>query len=183
MTTINIWALLISIVLAIIVNVVLAWDLYREKSKLKKLQNRVYKKAAQVLVEAQDYASSTIASYQKRLRRLTHDNTRILEEESKTLHDHYKEMVREVNDEFRKKAAGEVKEFGEEIDQEIASQLNKSKQEIEEYKKEKLANIDEAVVKVVKSASEEILGKAITLANHQTLITEALEKAKKEHFI
>ena len=183
MITINIWVFLISIALTIIFNVVLVWDLYKEKSKLKKLQNRVYKKAAQVLEEGK-----------KNLQSLARNNTKILEDESKSLRNHYKEMVREVDDEYRKKASyavsllekateGEVKDFGKDIDQEIASQINRSKQEIEEYKKEKLAHVDEAVVNIIKQASEEILGKTISLRDHQALIIEALEKAKKEHFI
>lgn len=57
---------------------------------------------------------------------------------------------------------------------------SKVKQELEEYKKERLKEIDENIYELLLSVSKETIGKTLSLEDHQELIIKALEDAKKE---
>lgn len=52
--------------------------------------------------------------------------------------------------------------------------------QVEEYKNSKLKLVDEQVKKIVEKTSRDILGKTLSLEDHEQLIKNALEQAKKE---
>ncbi len=52
--------------------------------------------------------------------------------------------------------------------------------ELTDYKQAKMREIDERVKRIVKTAAAEVVGKTLSLADHQDLIMKALEKAKRE---
>ena len=54
------------------------------------------------------------------------------------------------------------------------------KQELEEYKKERMKQTDALITRIIQKASQEIFNKTIPLADHEALVLAALEKAKKE---
>ena len=52
--------------------------------------------------------------------------------------------------------------------------------EIEEYKKTRMQEIDKTVNEIVQKAAQEILNKSMSLSDHQNVVIQSLEKAKKE---
>lgn len=72
------------------------------------------------------------------------------------------------------------------IYQSIRETLNKKVQEtekeIENYKKERLKEIDREIYRLLGEVAKKTIGKAINLSDHEKLVMEALEKAKKEIF-
>ena len=56
----------------------------------------------------------------------------------------------------------------------------KAQIEIAEYKKHQLSKIDQSMNDVLLKVSGSILGKVIPIRDHQQLIIDALEQAKKE---
>jgi vacuolar-type H+-ATPase subunit H len=58
--------------------------------------------------------------------------------------------------------------------------LPRMDRDLEEYKKGRMKDADEAIIKIIKKASVEIFNKAIPIEDHHNLIVESLEKAKKE---
>lgn len=52
--------------------------------------------------------------------------------------------------------------------------------ELEEYKQERYKQTEQTITRIVQEASQEILNKSISFEDHQKLLTESLEKAKKE---
>lgn len=58
--------------------------------------------------------------------------------------------------------------------------LPKMEGELEEYKRARLEQIDKVVVQIVQIASQEILNKTLSVEDHEHLVRESLEKAKKE---
>lgn len=52
--------------------------------------------------------------------------------------------------------------------------------EIEEYKKSKMTEIDQEIVTIIQKASQEVFNKSISLSDHQKVVIDSLEKAKKE---
>jgi F0F1-type ATP synthase membrane subunit b/b' len=54
--------------------------------------------------------------------------------------------------------------------------------ELENYKRKKMEEIDHKIYQMVQEISKEVLGKAISLSDHEDLVLEALEKAKEKIF-
>jgi len=54
--------------------------------------------------------------------------------------------------------------------------------EIENYKKERLKEIDQKIYQMLGEVAKKTIGKTIDLSDHEKLVTEILEKAKKEIF-
>lgn len=52
--------------------------------------------------------------------------------------------------------------------------------QVEEYKNSRLKLVDDQIKKVVEKTSRDILGKTLSLEDHEQLIKNALEQAKKE---
>lgn len=105
--------------------------------------------------------------------------------------------VRKVISEISRQAAEETKKTSEILLQEFSqrfgeiyqltrSTLNKkvieSGQEIENYKKEEFKKIDRKIYQILGEVAKKTMGKAIDLSDHEKLVMEALEKAKKEIF-
>ncbi|HSW88925.1 MAG TPA: hypothetical protein VLG12_07215 [Candidatus Saccharimonadales bacterium] len=67
----------------------------------------------------------------------------------------------------------QIKEFHE-------TMLPKMEKELEEYKQVRLKQTDQTITNVVQKVSQEILNKSLSLDDHQHLLVESLEKAKKE---
>ena len=60
------------------------------------------------------------------------------------------------------------------------SMLPNLQKELEEYKKMRLQQADRTITHIIQEVSQEILNKSLSLDDHQRLLTESLEKAKKE---
>jgi hypothetical protein len=58
--------------------------------------------------------------------------------------------------------------------------LPEIQKEVEAYKKIRMQQVDQAVTGIVQKASQEIFNKTISIADHQAVIIQSLEKAKKE---
>lgn len=62
----------------------------------------------------------------------------------------------------------------------VANMLSKAEKEVEEYKKNKLIKVDQQIREIVIAAAREVIGRAISLSEHEDLVNKALEKAKKD---
>ncbi len=60
------------------------------------------------------------------------------------------------------------------------SLLPQLEKELEEYKKLRLLQADRTVTHIIQEVSQQILNKSLPLEDHQRLLIESLEKAKKE---
>jgi len=67
-----------------------------------------------------------------------------------------------------------------EVKKKIDADYVASKKEIEDYKKEELQKIDSGIYELLEKISKLVLGKAISLSEHENLIEKSLEAAKKE---
>ncbi len=62
----------------------------------------------------------------------------------------------------------------------VANMLSKIEKDAEEYRKNKLLAVDEQIRQIVLSAAREVIGRSISLTEHEDLVTKALERAKKD---
>jgi len=52
--------------------------------------------------------------------------------------------------------------------------------ELETYKQQRMKSIDQTVMTIIQKASQEIFNKSLSAGDHQSIVIDALEKAKKE---
>lgn len=89
----------------------------------------------------------------------------VLQNQSKN----FQELTSGIQTEMQKK----IKEFHE-------IRLTALEKEIDEYKQSRLKEIEKNIGSIVRTASQEILNKSISLEDHNALLIESLEKAKKK---
>jgi hypothetical protein len=65
----------------------------------------------------------------------------------------------------------------------ITSAIKKAEEEVDEYRAERMKNIDKEIKERVDSISKEILGKSLDIEDHLKLVTESLGKAKRENVL
>jgi F0F1-type ATP synthase membrane subunit b/b' len=58
--------------------------------------------------------------------------------------------------------------------------LPELEQELENYKQARLKQIEETVTRVIGEVSQEVLNKSINISDHENLVIQSLERAKKE---
>lgn len=64
----------------------------------------------------------------------------------------------------------------------LREKIQKTEEEIENYKKEEFKKMDREIYRLIGEVAKKTIGKAIDLSDHERLVMEALEKAKKEIF-
>lgn len=62
----------------------------------------------------------------------------------------------------------------------VANSLSRVENDVAEYKKNKMAKIDLEIRQIVLSAAREVIGRAISLSEHEDLVSKSLERAKKD---
>lgn len=101
------------------------------------------------------------------------------------------EVFQNVSKDIETNTAAEMKNFKEsmqkltilsqtEIKKKIDIDYEALKTEIENYKNAKLQKVDQEIYELLEKVSELVLGKALSLSEHEDLIEKSLEKAKKE---
>lgn len=107
------------------------------------------------------------------------------------LRSQYVTQIQSVIGEIRTSTEKEIKDFMNVIMKETISAQNymgtkineefeTSQKEIAAYKEEQFKKIDESVKAAIVSISQKVLGKAIPMDQHEKLVLDALEQAKRE---
>ena len=94
--------------------------------------------------------------------------------------------IQEINLKTQKELSSELSQKFAKIYQSAKETLNKrvveTEKEIDNYKKERVEEMDRKIYQMLGEVAKKTLGKAIDLSTHEKLVIEALEKAKKEIF-
>lgn len=99
------------------------------------------------------------------------------------------EISRQVTEEIKKVSrtlSGELTQKFDEIYQStkgaLSNKVAETEKEIENYKKQRFKEIDREIYQLIREVAKKTVGKSIDLSDHEKLVMEALEKAKKEIF-
>lgn len=127
----------------------------------------------------------------KEFEKATSDFTDIYSQILKDLKTKNVEAFQNVSKDIETNTMTEIQDFKEsmrklttlsqgEVEKKINVDYDTAKKEIEEYKKAELQKIDSGIYGLLERMSKLVLGKALSLSEHQNLIEKSLEKAKKE---
>lgn len=132
-------------------------------------------------------SSAQINEFEK----VTSDFTKTYLQLLQTLKSKNVEVFQNVSKEIEIAATSEVNNFKEsmqklttlsqnEVEKKIKLDYETAKKEIESYKQEELEKINSGIYGLLERTSKLVLGKALSLSDHEDLIEKSLEKAKKE---
>ncbi|HEX7042318.1 MAG TPA: hypothetical protein VF189_03645, partial [Patescibacteria group bacterium] len=90
--------------------------------------------------------------------------------------------------ELTAESLGEFQEVSKELQTDLEQQIKNFREtllpnmekELEEYKQKRLAEIEKSVTNIAQKVSQEVLNKTLSFSDHQNLVLDALEKAKRE---
>ena len=126
--------------------------------------------------EFEKATSDFTALYSQILQDLKTKNIEVFQNVSKDIEVDTMKEIRSFKESMQKLTVLSQKEARRKID----ANYEASKKEIENYEKEELKKIDSGIYELLEKISKLVLGKALSLADHEDLIEKALEKAKKE---
>ncbi len=163
------------------------------------------RKAMEIVSSSEAYNTEAKQALQQNLAAVTKAETdqinrvgnEMLETYRETLQDVKKEgdeVIATISKDLEQKASAEVAEFAEAVKQgTIASQkiiqdrlnaeFQTAKQEVDSYKQAQMKKAQDEILELVRFLTESAIGKGLTIEQHQTLVTEALEEAKAQGVI
>lgn len=129
------------------------------------------KLSKQLLKKAEGQLTDLLGVYQKSLEQAAGE--------------HFSKMADALSKQAREMALDaqrEQKAIAKEMQFLVAQTVLKVEGELSEYKKDKIAKIDEQIKEIVREAAKEILGKSVTDSEQEEQVKAAVEQAKKDHF-
>jgi len=163
--------------------------------ELEKMINQEVKKTIsemdqKIAIEVTEFYKKQMFVFSKQAKNKMNDWNKITKKEiskfSKANSQAKELMLKEAKDEIDKSS----KELNKKIDgiyqvakDIISEKIAKTEKNIEEYKKEKINELDEKIYSILGETAKKTLGKIIDLSDHEKLVVQALEKAKKEKIL
>lgn len=127
----------------------------------------------------QKTSQELLAVYQKMLEELKQKNIGIFKNISKNIEDNASLVVNDLRDILQKETLSAQKILEEKVEKEY----EKVRGEIARYRDDRIKQIDQRIYEILQSVSKKVIGKTLRFDDHERLVTEALEQAKKEHVI
>ena len=167
-------------------------DLSRLKTKENLLKDADYqrRKAEKILENAKEKYAQVISQSYKKAQQVIADAKVFNEETKEKVLGELGKSIQNITSEIKNETLEEVRDFGQELKEEVKVQEEASQKviadkydqvnaEIEQYRKNKVTEIDKSAVKAVEEVTKNILTKSLDLSGHEEFILEALENAKK----
>ena len=155
----------------IISKATLSTDVFSENFK----ENLLHASSAQIKKFEKATSDFTVL-YSQILQDLKTKNIEVFQNVSKDIETNTMAEIKNFKESMQKLTTLSQREVGRKID----ADYEVAKKEIESYKKEELIRIDSGIYELLEEMAKEVLGKALSLAEHEDLIEKSLEKAKKE---
>lgn len=151
-------------------------------------------KSQRLVEDAQMFSTTGSKKLQDALDFMLQDQTRAFTDEMKNARAETEKRLLSVADEVNQMAATELKVFANTLQEqtkktqaEAAANIQQvfasMGEEVEKYKKARLAMVDQVVRDMVLKVAREVMGETLTMSDHETLVIKALEEAKKKNVI
>jgi len=136
----------------------------------------------------------TAESQAKTLEKLSYDFLSVYQKELTDLKENNIKMMINISKDIENSVIAELKDFREILKKEtFASQkivegkiedaYKIAQKEIEDYRAERLKKVEDQIYEIIQNVSKVVLGKTLSLEEHEQLVMDALEKARKEEAV
>lgn len=185
-------------------------DLYKEKSAAQKdllkksdlILEEAREKALKIVSDANLFNDSTKKIFDQELKMIQEGQVKTLEKLSYDLLNSYQKELIELKEnniktmniiskDIENSTISELKDFKEILKKEtfesqkivegkIEDAYRIAQKEIEDYKIERIKKVESQIYEIIQNISKMVLGKTLSREEHEQLVMDALEKAKKE---
>lgn len=131
------------------------------------------KKQFDILSQRQQQLSKFYDDFEKESRKLIFDQFKLM---VKNMEEFTVEGIKELREDIEK----ERQSVNKQIDQKVEDENKRSQKAIEDYKLEQIKKIDKRVFEILQVLTRDILGKSLTLKDHEELIQKALSQMKSD---
>lgn len=142
---------------------------------------KAQEEALQIISAANVSASDNKRNVDERADKLAREQLRKFEENLRTISEGLKQATVKEAGEFRKALELETTKGQKMVGESLANQFDKVAVEIDEYKKNKMKEVDAQIHEIIGEVFVKIAGKLIPVDQQQKLVISALEQAKKDH--
>jgi F0F1-type ATP synthase membrane subunit b/b' len=153
-------------------------------SKERKILEDATSEADQILTGAKQLDDTSQKALDASLQKLSTQMQKQAESTAQYFLTNYSAVLHQIANTSLSDIQNTTKHLGGQMQEEMKkvhdSLLPTLQKELDEYKTNRMKQAEQAVTKIVQKASQEVLNKSISLEDHQKLMVEALEKAKKE---
>lgn len=162
-------------------------------------------RAEKMLLEAEYLKKEFVKEGEKHMERVSEHIAQTISQEAVDYDKEYKRLFEWIQGEYAKKIDEQVKKIQQAAESEIAdfktilqketvgsqayigekinTQFEEARREIETYKESQIKKLDEAINTLVADVVKDVVGKTLTVADHEKIILEALTLAKKENVL
>ncbi|MGD8744567.1 MAG: hypothetical protein PVJ52_03170 [Candidatus Woesebacteria bacterium] len=172
------------------------------KEESLRILNTSHEKARQVLSNSKSLTEDSKKILDQKLEQLSQKYTQDMENVSRSLSEAFRSAleaekdrgvseIHEVSEELKKELVEEVGDFKDVLHKEtveaergirdeIVGDFEQMKKELETYKKERTESINRNMYELLAKISKDVLGKTLTIDEHEELVLQAIKDAKKE---
>lgn len=188
-------------------------DLHKERNITQKeilnksdhILEEAREKAIKIIANANLFEDSTKKIFDQELKRTTESQIKTLEKLSYDflnafqkeligLKDNNIKMMETVSKDIEVSVIAELKDYREILKKEtydsqkivedkIEEAFRNAQKEISDFKTDRLKIVEDQIYEIIQNVSKIVLGKSLSLQEHEQLVIDALEKAKKEEVI
>lgn len=145
------------------------------------------KKAQDIIKGAEFFENQQKAEVDKVLQTATHQFANaykiLLDEASKNT----SKTLQSISDDIKNAVLAEVRGFTEKMQEEakgtVSSIYRDIELEINAYKQQRLKQIDTAIIQIIEETAQKVVGKELSLEEHEKLVLKALEEAKRQNIL
>lgn len=153
-------------------------------TKERKILEDAIAEASEIIAGAQYISKESKDVVNEALQKMSVDIQKEAADTARNFTNNYQVSLRQLALQSLADFQGVVKTLKDDLKQEVVqfhqTLMPRMEKELDEYKKTRLEQTDKMVVRIIQTVSQELLSKTISLEDHQKLVMEALEKAKKQ---
>lgn len=147
-----------------------------EEEKIKKEMLEISKSAAETKNRFAQEAQKNISALTVEINKKLSDLSGAGQAAEKTIVEEAKKRAAELSRDI----SGEMSKTYKSAEETLAQIIKDTQKEIENYKWEKMKEVDQKIYKILIEISKDVIGKAIDFSTHEELIIQALNQAKKD---
>jgi hypothetical protein len=187
---------LLSVALAIVLALYekLARDLKSYRADKDLFEARARQRAIKVVEGAKDRALAILEEAKLQAQNDKQDLSEELQKASQQQIENYKQTLQNISKAIEEDAKNEVDDFKKLLETEavgaqksmttrVEGEYVKANQTVEEYKKRRLAEVDQNIFEILRDVSKDIIPMGMSFEQHSELVKAALEEAKRQHVI
>lgn len=153
-------------------------------AKERKIIEEATAQARTILSDTQNLSTTSKDNLDKALQKMNYDVQNYAATSSNNLLADYKTYLGKIAEKSLLDFQNNTKRFEDDMQNKMQdfrdTLLPGIQKELEEYKNKRFRDADKAIDEIIKKVTEKILNKSLSLEDHQKLIIDSLEKAKKE---